>query len=71
MKPGKVCAPMDSAASNGVIHQRRNWRVLVVDGIVDIQASDIRVRAEIRLAVEFPIVVGRRVGRRVHPSALL
>ena len=70
-KAGKVPAPVDGAAADGIEHERDNRRPVHVDGIVFRALAYIRVLGKIGGPVVLPIgpVVGIRL--RVNPAALL
>ena len=64
-------APVYGTAAHGVVHQRRNGAVFVVDGVVHRKLAHVGVGTEVGLAVQLPVVLVGGVGPRVDSASLL
>ena len=67
----EVAAPVNRAAADGVVHQRRDGGVVVIDRVVLRLCPDVWVGAEVCQPVGLPILMGGRVRLGVHPVPLL
>ena len=71
VKPGRVRGPVDRAAAHGVVHERSDVRLAVVDRIVFRQAANVGIDIPRCAGLQLPVVTGRRVVFRPQPRPLL
>ena len=70
-EPREVGAPVDGAPAHGIVHQRRDGRVVVVDRVILREAPHVGVGAHVRETGQLPVVPATGIVVRLDPSALL